>query len=146
MKKFLIIVIFISINILANDGYKVYEKIDVYGDSITYADVNGIDDDIELLIGVGMPEVLSLDATKNKNIKLLRCFGGHIGTSTLVGYYYTYILDFKNKKSLGVIEFSQEDDYKEEKPIWKFKKNKIEVKYHDWYSDSTYKTAIYEIQ
>jgi len=146
MKKFLIIVIFLSVNIFANDGYKLYEKIDAHGDSIIYVDVDGIDADIELLIGVGIPEVLSLNDTPIKNIKLLRCFGGHIGTSTLVGYYYTYILDFKNKKSLGVIEFIEEDDYKDEKPIWKFTKDKAEVKYHDWYSDGEYKTAVYKIK
>ena len=143
--KYLILFIF-SFYLFANSGYEVFEEKDNHGDNIPYAKVYGINESIELFIGVSKPKVLSLDETQNKRIKLLRCFGGNIGTSSLAGYYYTYVLDFKTKKILGYIEFIDKEDSNNHvsiKPKWKFNKESIEVSYRDWNYDGDYKTKTF---
>jgi len=113
-------------NSLKKESYKIYTN----GNNDIYAKVNGINTLIKLFTGAGIPHILSLDSTKNKDIKLLKCFGGDLGTSVLVGYYYTYILNFKKKKIVGFVEYY--DDYGhytkiDKKPKWMFKKDQIEA-------------------
>lgn len=122
--------ILFSIHLSANEAYEIYYD----SDSNTFTNVYGIDQPIKLHIGVGEPKILSLASTDNKDIKLLKCFGGDLGTSVLVGYFYTYILDFKKKNIVGLIEYY--DDYGQatdinKKPKWIFKKDSIEVSLYD---------------
>ena len=131
-KLFLIFILLVSINLFAKGEYEVFEKQSVDDFPATYVKVYGIDKPIELLIGVGDPEVLELE-TINENIKLLHCFGGDLGTSTLVGYFYTFILDFKNGNVLGMIEYY--DDYGQytnldKKPKWQLKKDVLKVLFY----------------
>ncbi len=126
-KIFIFLVINLSI-CYAHEEYNVYEEVN-NDFPITYVKVEGIQDQIELLVGVGTPRVLNIQ-TLSKDIKLLNCFGGDEGTSTLVGYYYTYILDFRLKKVVGLFEYY--DDYGQyslidKKPQWSLKKDSVIV-------------------
>ena len=113
-----------------------------------FAKIDGIEAPVKLYIGVGTPQVLSLDPTENKDIKLLKCFGGDLGTSVLVGYYYTYILDFKKKQIVGFIEYY--DDYGhytkiDKQPRWNFKKDQIEVRIYDEEKEG-YKKVLFDLK
>lgn len=126
------------------ETYKIYEN----ANNDIYAKVDGINTLIKLFTGAGIPHILSLDSTKNKDIKLLKCFAGDLGTSVLVGYYYTYILDFKKKKIVGFVEYY--DDYGhyskiDKKPKWMFQKDQVEVLIYDIEKEN-YKNLLFSLK
>ena len=119
--------------LFSNEAYSVYEKPVPDDFNQTYVKIKGFNNDIELINGAGTPKVLSLKSL-GKEIKLLYCFGGKIGTSVMVEYYYIYVLDFKNQKVVGMLEYYVDDtsDLKLDiKPKWSLKENTIEVIYYD---------------
>ena len=61
--------------------------------------VDGFNKELELFIGVGKPNVQSIE-NLNQNIKLVHCFGGDIGTSVGVGYYWEKRLHLDTKIGL----------------------------------------------
>ena len=128
-KNLLFMTLFLMLSLSANENYTVYEK-EEEGEFLThYVKVNGIDNPLKLLIGVGSPKVIKLESL-NKQIKLLHCFGGDLGTSTLVGYYYTYILNMKTQQIIGIYEYY--NDYTQysdvdKTPQWKIEDNSLIV-------------------
>lgn len=143
LKRLFLYLVLCSVTLIANEPYSIYKD----NDDI-FAKIDGIESPVKLHIGAGMPQIVSLEPTKNKDIKLLQCFGGDVGTSVLVGYYYTYILDFKKKKIVGFIEYY--DDYGhytkiDKKPKWDFKKDQIEVSMYDEEKEG-YKTILFDLK
>jgi len=143
VKHLLLYFVVCSLTLFANGPYRIYND-----NSDFFAKVDGIEAPVKLYIGAGTPKVLSLELTENKDIKLLKCFGGDVGTSVLVGYYYTYILDFKKKKVIGFIEYY--DDYGhyskiDKKPKWNFKKEVIEVRIYDEEKEG-YKNFLFDLE
>lgn len=143
LKHLVLCIICCSLTLFANEPYRIYND---NGD--IFAKIDGIEAPVKLYIGVGTPQVLSLDPTENKDIKLLKCFGGDLGTSVLVGYYYTYILDFKKKQIVGFIEYY--DDYGhytkiDKKPRWNLKKDQIEVRIYDEEKEG-YKKVLFDLK
>lgn len=142
LKRLFLYLILCSVTLVANEPYSIYKDNDDF-----FAKIDGIRSPVKLHIGAGMPQVLSLEPTKNKDIKLLKCFGGDVGTSVLVGYYYTYILDFKKEKIVGFIEYY--DDYGhyskiDKKPKWNIKKEVIEVRIYDEEKEG-YKSVLFNL-
>lgn len=130
MKVYLFFMIFFSmISLSADESYTLYEK-DEEGDFLThYVNVKGVNNPIKLLVGIGTPQVIKLESLTQR-IQLLHCFGGDLGTSTLVGYYYTYILDMKTKKVIGVYEYYNDDQQYskiDKTPQWKIINNSVIV-------------------
>jgi hypothetical protein len=143
LKHVFLCFIWCSVTLFANEPYTIYNE-----NSDFFAKVDGIETPVKLYIGAGTPQILLLEPTENKDIKLLKCFGGDVGTSVLVGYFYTYILDFKKKKIVGSIEYY--DDYGhyskiDKKPKWNFRKGQIEVHIYDEEKEG-YKKVLFDLE
>ena len=114
--------------------------------------VDGFKEEIELMIGVGTPRVLKVESLSD-SIKLLHCFGGKVGTSHLMSYYYTYILDFKKQKVMDVFETYIDGDVDEKLrevlyPKWVMRDGEIHVHYYDdsYYSaEIEHKVKVYKV-
>ncbi len=95
MKKtnLIYILLLLSTILMADESYIVYDKENLNDFNSTYVKINGFKE-IKLLIDAGTPSVNSLESLSDR-VKLLYCSGGAVGTSVLLIYYYTYILDFR---------------------------------------------------
>ncbi len=148
MKKKLLFtfLIVLSTQLFSLESYTTYEAKDKYGYNVTYVKVNGFEKPLELLVGVGTPKVLNMTSL-SPHIKLLNCFGGDLGTSTMVGYFYTYILNTKTKKVIGLFEYY--DDYGayslvDKQAVWKLKKDIVEVVQYNMDEDK-YITKVFKV-
>jgi len=145
-KILFIFLILISTQLFSQELYTTYEAKDDDGYNATYVKVKGFTKPIELPVGVGTPKVLNMTSLSS-DIKLLNCYGGDLGTSTLVGYYYTYILNLKNKKVLGLFEYY--DDYGvyssiDKQAVWILKNDIVEVVQYNMDEDK-YITKVFKI-
>lgn len=128
MVRFIFLITLFTTIVFSN-SFIVYEKQVADDFSQYYAKVKNFEKDIKLLIGTGTPEVLELQ-NLSKDIKLLHCFGGDMGTSAMVGYYYTYILNLRTQKIVGIFEY-HDNYFKDIKPTLKLNKNSVSVEYFD---------------
>lgn len=147
-----IVFILLATHISLASAFEIYEKKASVGFSSFYVKVEGFKEEIELMIGVGTPRVLKIESLDDR-ITLIHCFGGQVGTSHLISYYYTYILDSRDQKVLDVFE-TYIDGYVDEKlrevlyPKCVLRDGKIHVHdYNDSYylSEMEHKVKVYKV-
>ncbi len=146
MKKrtIIYILLLLSTALMAKESYVVYDRENPNDFNSTYVKIDGFKE-IKLLVGVGTPYVRSLESLSDR-IKLLHCSGGAMGTRVLVNYYYTYILDFKTKKVMGLLEYYDDEGAytkTDKTPLWSLKENRVEVLYIN--DDDERVKQVYEI-
>lgn len=138
LNKITLYLLLCYLNLFANDG--MYLKyFDVKTDSY-YVKVKDITKPIKLIQMTGIPYLNEL-VSLSDNIKLLHASAGAQGTSVLIDYNYTYILDMKKKSVIGFLQYDDDNGHysKEDKtPKWKLNEHSLEVNYYSL-EDNKYK-------
>ena len=107
-----------------------------------YVKVEGIIKPIKLIQMSGIPYVKNIESL-NENIKLLHASAGGQGTSVIVDYNYTYILDMKKRSMVGFLQYDDDHGYyskANKTPTWKLTKDFVIATSYDEDSNTFQKT------
>jgi mRNA-degrading endonuclease HigB of HigAB toxin-antitoxin module len=119
MKKIIISMLLISSLIYCDDkkiyseDYKIIENEDGWVQSLKLKDFKH---PLKMVTIGGQPWFSDIEKLSN-NIWLLHFDGGSAGTFVTVSYYYTYIIDMKSQKIIGLIDRTTKDNFSEEETL-----------------------------